>query len=82
MNSKLTNIETKNSSLESRLTEIEKKIHQIREDLVKDTSQVNKVKLEIKTVKKKRPRRANVSNLGNVFDTVKKTAEENCLIPK
>lgn len=55
MNSILTNIETKNSSIEFRLTEIEKKItamNQIREDLDNITSRVNKVELEIKTVKK------------------------------
>lgn len=56
MISKLTNIETKNSSLETSLTQIVKKITaigQIRKDLDKVTShgQVNKVELEIKTVK-------------------------------
>lgn len=55
MNSKLTNVETNNSSLESRLTEIEKKltsIGQIREDFDKVNPKF-KGELEIKTVLKK-----------------------------
>lgn len=66
-NSKLTIIETKNKSLE----EIEKKITaigQIRENLDSITSRVNKVELEIKTVKKDRGKlEAYVSKLGDVF---------------
>lgn len=69
-NLKLTIIETKNNSLE----EIEKKITafgQIRENLDNITSRVNKVELEIKTVKNDLGKlEANVSKLGDVFQRI------------
>lgn len=67
--------------LEFRLTEIEKKIMaigQIREDLDNIISLVNKVELEIKTVKKDHGKlEANVCKLGDVFDLVKESVDSN-----
>ena len=81
MNTKLTNIELKNDSLESRLSTIEKEIiplNEIRGSLDTVKSHVNKPNTDVTSVQSDlRNLESNVSSLGNVFDSVKEKTEAN-----
>ena len=81
MNTKLTNIELKNDSLESRLSTIEKEIialNEIRGSLDTVKSHVNKLNTDVTSVQSDlRSLESNVSALGNVFDSVKEKTKAN-----
>lgn len=81
MNAKLTNIENKNAGLESRLAEIEKNINKFAEinNVVSSLkSQVEVLTEDVQFVKtNSNDLESNMRSLGNIFDSVKATADSN-----
>jgi DNA repair ATPase RecN len=81
MNSKLTNIEIKNNSLETRFTEIERKMvsmNEIQGALDTLNSKVSVIDNILNTAAKEfKELESNVSALGNVFDSIREVSKNN-----